>query len=178
MNRDVHLRDHVCLVYREPRELVDHVERYTRASMAARHVTVFVHSFATEAEALAFLGQGSLDFRRLLNGDFFLVSHYADAFGGTAGNGVDVEHVTRVIEDILARARGLGSEGARILVDASREYLSNGFDDEWFEFEEWLGKRLHQAVALACAYRAADVASPHRTARMLDAHLYRLGSVT
>lgn len=168
--------DHALLVYDRASDLRDAVESYAVEGATRNEITVFVHPYETDEEALRFLAEGRVvDFRRLLDDYLFLVSHYRKAFEGGADR-IDHEHVVRVVDGIVASARERGRGGARIIVDASREYLTRDRTEEWFGFEEWLGTRLHHAVGLVCAYRRDTVSEPRLRARVLRTHGYRFGA--
>lgn len=133
-------------------------------------VTIFVHSFEDAEAASAFLRASDDAIAQLLERHLFLVSSHVDAFEGSGGR-IDMAHVSRTIEGILdGPAAG---RGARVFVDASRTYLGSGREEEWFAFEEQLGRRLRDRVALLCAYTADSVEAPARRERVLRTHLYR-----
>lgn len=172
MPSQLQAHDHAVFVYRDENELLDALARFTKTGLEADDVVVFVHSFPTRAEAVAFLRKADYDFSRILDSQFFVVSYYQEAFEGGQGR-IDTGHVVQIVDDILGRAAMGGRAGARVFVDASRTYLTNGREDEWFAFEEALGRTLKQRIALVCAYSAPTIDEPRRRERVLLTHLYR-----
>jgi hypothetical protein len=159
----VRSHDHAFLVYERDDELRRSLVEVTRAAQDEDALVVFVHAFPTEADALAWLDEAKPT-----------GLYYRDAFEGK-GPAIDLAHVDRVVEGILARAEKDGRKGATLFVDSSKAYLASGRADEWFRFEAGLGARLHHRVGLVCAYRFVDVEAPARRAEVLRTHAYRFG---
>jgi hypothetical protein len=166
--------DHAILVYEKEEAMLEGLSEFTRRAVAQQELVVFVHAFPTREEAVAFLRRGSFDFASILDREFILLSFYRDAFEAGKGR-IDFDHVVGVVDGLLATAKTRGLTGLGVYVDASRVYLESGRADEWFAFEERLGRRLHHAMALVCAYRGDTLREPAIKERALLAHQYRFG---
>lgn len=162
--------DHAVLSYARTDELIAALLAYVDQGVERHEVTVFVHSFEDDEAAWSFLERGRPNVRRLAGDELVLVSLYEPAF--ERGGRIDHEHVAGVVGDLSERAAAQG-RGLRIFVDASRRYLDSGRGDEWFRFEEWLGTRLRDAVALVCAYRAEHIEDAAVLENVLRTHAYR-----
>ena len=163
--------DHAVCVYDSPKRLEASLAHFLDGGESSGELSVFVHSFASDEEAWATLERARPGARDRAEG-LLVVSLYRDAFEGGARR-IDFDHVGRVVDGVLGAAASAGRNGARIFVDASRVYMDEARVDEWFAFEEWLGRRLQARVGLVCAYREADALRPDLFPRMLRTHAYR-----
>jgi hypothetical protein len=170
--KDVHPHDHAVFTYGTRGELTWALGAFLADGVAREELTVFVHAFETDAEAWALLTAARLDAPRLRSDQLAVVSLYKDAFEGAAGR-IDYEHVKGVVGGLLSMAQQRGRKAVRIFVDASRVYLATQRSEEWFAFEEWLGRRLQNSVGLVCAYRREDVMQADVFPRVLRTHAYR-----
>lgn len=168
--------DHAVCVYDSHEDLARPLGRFIEEGLGKRDLSIFVHSFATEDEAWAFLERAKPDVRRLSQEQLVVVSLYRDTFQGKSTS-IDYDHVTTVIESLLAAAKKGGRNGVRIFVDASRIYFGEKRTKEWFAFESWLGRRLHHSVGLVCAYQRSDATDPDLFAEMLRTHAYRFDAL-
>lgn len=164
--------DHAVLVYEERATLQRALSDFLQGGLRAGHLVVFVHAFEGKAALDEFLAAAGIDYEPLLNQSFFLVSFFRDAFEAEQQR-IDFDHAATVVNGIIDKASKAGRQGVRILVDASHAYLHAGRDEEWFEFEHRLGRRLHQSVALVCAYDRATIDSALRQEQVLLTHAYR-----
>ena len=164
--------DHAVLVYEEQATLQRALADFLREGLRAGQLVVFVHAFEETTALDAFLAAADVDHKGLLNQSFFLVSFFREAFE-TDRRRIDFDHAASVVGSIIDKATQSERQGVRILVDASRAYLHAGRDEEWFQFEHRLGRRLHQAVALVCAYDRATIDTAHRQEQVLLTHAYR-----
>ncbi|HWH08617.1 MAG TPA: MEDS domain-containing protein [Candidatus Thermoplasmatota archaeon] len=169
---EVHPHDHAVFVYERTEELGEGLAHFIREGVARHELSIFVHGFATDNEAWAFVERHLPDVRRLHKDEFVLVSLYREAFEGAATR-IDYARVTGVVGSLLDRAQRTGRRGVRIFVDASRHYFDARRDGEWFAFESWLGRRLQASAGLVCAYRHADATRPDLFPEMLRTHAYR-----
>lgn len=165
--------DHAILVYADPAKLLAALGRFAQAGEANGELVVFVHAFDTQDEAVAWVRSSGEPLAHMLDRSLILVSFYQDAFEAGRGR-IDFDHVVGVVEGLLRTATAEGRRGLRVFVDASRVYLEGGRANEWFAFEERLGRRLHHAMALLCAYPARIVETPQVLERVMLTHLYRL----
>lgn len=176
-SHDVHAHEHAVCVYDSHDDLEAPLGRFIEQGVAQEQLTVFVHSFASEAEAWAYLERAHPGAGDLRNDQLVVVSLYRDAFEGD-GRRIDHEHVARVVEDLVKMAEEHRRAGTRIFIDASRVYFADRRADEWFEFESWLGRRLHHEVGLVCAYQRSDATRPDLFPEMLRTHAYRFDAPT
>lgn len=164
--------DHAVFLYKRPEELCTALTSFTKGAMEQDELVVFVHAYRTRKEAIAFLDESGFAFRDVLDREFFLLSFYEEAFEGGSGR-IDFDHVMSVVDSLLAQAESTDRKGLAVFVDASRSYLAGGRSEEWFVFEERLGRRLRHKMALVCAYTSASVGEPGTLERVLLAHQYR-----
>lgn len=164
--------DHAVCAYDSPESFARSLGAFLRAGLEKRDLMVFVHSMPTEEDAWTLLENAHKGARDLTSSQLVVVSLYKDAFEGGRGR-IDYEHVTSVVESLLQRANTARHGGVRLFVDASRTYFAERRTREWFEFESWLGRRLHHSVGLVCAYRHADVMQPDIFPDVLRTHAYR-----
>ena len=168
---DVHPHEHAVLVYDDLADILAPLERFVAQGVQARDLSVFVHSFADDQQARAFL-RGKMDDlpRREAEGDL-TTARYAESF---ERNGrIDHGHASGVVRRLHQAAKASSRRAPRIFVDASKNYLDAGRVDEWFAFESWLGPRLQAEAGLVCAYRARDLRDPDVLRRVLETHAYR-----
>lgn len=164
--------DHAVFVYDDQDALGEGLAAFIREGVERHELSVFVHSFASDDEAWAFIAARAPTARRLRADELVLVSLYREAFEGE-GARIDHERVKGVVDDLIARAERDRRRGVRIFVDASRRYFEAAREEEWFAFESWLGRRLQAAAGLVCAYRRADATRPDLFPEMLRTHAYR-----
>lgn len=162
--------DHAVAVYHDRDELRGFLAAFVEDGVERRHLIIFVHAFRSDGEAWRFVEVANPAAAR--DKDVVLVSLYKQAFEG-AGERIDFDHVVRVVDGLLVRAAAAGRAGVGIFVDASRMYLDAAREREWFEFEARLGRRLHHAVALVCAYTTGHAEDPRFLPDMLRTHAYR-----
>ena len=175
--QDLHAHDHAVCTYRGPEDLHLPLGAFVRDGLERGELSVFVHSFPTEAEAWALLEKAHPGAMALRGDDLVVVSLYKDAFEGPHAR-IDHEHVVRVVESLIDAAEQKGRAGVRIFVDASRTYFAQQRTQEWFAFESWLGRRLHHAVGLVCAYRHDDAMREDIFPDVLRTHAYRFDAKT
>lgn len=168
----VEMHDHAVHTYENERGLVAPLAAFINEGLDRKELSVFVHSFPTEAEAWALVEKARPDALNLRRDQIVLVSLYRDAFQGDRPK-IDYDHVKSVVDSLISSAQGAGRAGVRIFVDASRRYFSEGRAREWFDFETWLGRRLQQRVGLVCAYQRSDVMKPDVFHEVLKTHAYR-----
>jgi hypothetical protein len=167
---DVKPHDHAVLVYDDLTDLLVPLGHFIAGGVQARDLSVFVHSFAGNDEARAFLRGKLADApRHEADGDL-ATARYAESFE-RAGR-IDRDHVAGVVQMLHQTAKGSNRRAPRIFVDASKNYLDAGRADEWFGFEAWLGPTLQAEAGLVCAYRAQDLRDPD-VRRVLETHAYR-----
>lgn len=164
--------DHAVHAYDKPEELVAALRAFIEDGLEKDELCVFVHGFADDDEAWRLLERAQPGARQLGSDMLVLVSIYTDAFQGGRPK-IHYEHVKGVLESLLHAASSSGRAGVRIFVDASRRYFAEKRSKEWFEFESWLGRRLHHSVGLVCAYRRSDVMRPDIFPDVLRTHAYR-----
>lgn len=164
--------DHAVCAYASDKELEAALAAFLEGGLARRELMVLIHAFPDEEDAWALLERARPGAARLRSDELVVVSLYRDAFEGS-GSRIDYAHAQRVIESLLARARGVGRAGVRIFADASRVYLAADRAREWFDFENWLGRRLHHVVSLVCAYPRGDALRPEIFPQLLRTHAYR-----
>lgn len=172
--KDVEVHDHAVFMYREPADLLPALGRFIQEGILRDHLVVFVHAFSDDAQAWRFVEEAAPGEDDLKQGQVVVVSLYTEAFEGGAGR-IDHEHVARVVTRLTETAHERGWSATRIFVDASRQYFAQARTDEWFAFENWLGRRLAAKVSLVCAYREADVMREDIFPRALQTHAYRFG---
>lgn len=169
---DVAAHDHAVCVYESPDELLASLAHFVRQGMTRKQLSVFVHSFDSDDAAWTFLEKAVPGARGLDKEQVVLVSLYRQAFEGDKKR-IDFDRVASVLESLLDAARTSSRAGTRIFVDASRVYFREERAREWFEFESWLGRRLHHDVGLVCAYQKADATRADLFPDMLRTHAYR-----
>lgn len=168
----LHLHDHAVCAYDTPEQMLATLAVFVEEGRKKNELIVFVHSFESEDAAWRFIQRAAPDVLREHPEQIVIVSLYETAFEGGARR-IDYEHVARVVEGIGAQAKNGGRDGARIFVDASRQYLSRERAKEWFAFESWLGRRLQARVGLVCAYRRSDIMREEILPEVLRTHAYR-----
>lgn len=169
---DLHLHDHAVCSYATQEEMLAALAVFVGEGRARNEQMVFVHSFPTDEEAWAFVARAVPDISEPRERSLVLVSLYESAFEGGARR-IDVEHVGRVVEELVHTAEKAGRRGTRLFVDASRSYFAADRVREWFEFESWLGRKLQAKVGLVCAYQRADIMRPEVLPDVLRTHAYR-----
>lgn len=167
--------DHALVVFEDDDDLLPPLSAFLEEGVQRDELIVFVHSFASEEEAWAFLERARGDAPKLRSSQVVLVSLYTDAFEGGAGR-IDYEHVGRVVAGLEDTARERGRSAVRIFADASRRYFARTRVEEWFAFEEWLGRRLHARMGLVCAYQKADALRSDLFPQILRTHGYRFST--
>lgn len=168
----VHPHDHAVHTFETEEDLVAPLARFIDEGLERRELSVFVHSFADEADAWKLVEKARPDAASLRRDQIVLVSLYRDAFERGKPR-IDYEHVKSVVDSLIVGAEKSGRAGVRIFVDASRRYFAEGRTREWFDFESWLGRRLSQRVGLVCAYQSSDVMKPEIFPDVLRTHAYR-----
>lgn len=171
----LHAHAHAVCVYEREDEMSRSLSLFIEGGVRQGETSVFVHSFVTDEEAWMFLLRAHPGADQLRADQLVLVSLYRDAFQGGAPR-IDHEHVGRVVGGLVEQARLGRRAGVRIFVDASRRYFSEARVREWFDFEEWLGRRLQASVGLVCAYRREDIMRPDLLPLVLRTHSYRFGA--
>lgn len=166
--------DHALTMYDSREELAAELGRFVRDGSSQRDLMVFVHSFASDAEAWKLLEESAPDTKGLRDGRLVVVSLYREAFQGSEPK-INYDHVAGVVDSLVQQAAQSKRRAVRIFVDASRRYFEDARIEEWFAFESWLGRRLQARVGLVCAYRKADVMRPDIFPRALETHAYRFG---
>lgn len=164
--------DHAVHAYGRPEELVAGLRAFIEDGLRRNEMCVFVHSFAKDDEAWALLEKARPGAKALGTDKVVLVSLYTAAFQGDRPK-IDYDHVKGVVESLIAAASSAGRAGVRIFVDASRRYFAEHREKEWFDFESWLGRRLHHSVGLVCAYQRSDVMRSDIFPDVLRTHAYR-----
>lgn len=172
---DLHMHEHAVCVYEREEEMARSLGRFIEGGARMGETSVFVHSFVTDEEAWQFVLHAHPGADRLRADQIVLVSLYKDAFQGGSPR-IDHEHVGRVVSGLVEQAARDRRAGVRIFVDASRRYFSEARIREWFDFEEWLGRRLQARVGLVCAYRRDDVMRADLLPLVLRTHSYRFGA--
>lgn len=162
--------DHAVAVYHDRDELTRLLGAFVDEGISRGRLVVFVHAFRTDDDAWRFV-EGARPGARA-NPGVVVVSLYRQAFEGDTGK-IDFDHVVRVVDSLILSATQNGRKGVGIFVDASRVYLDGRREREWFDFETRLGRRLHHAVALVCAYTATHAEDPRLLPDMLRTHAYR-----
>lgn len=166
--------DHAVFVYGDDPDVLIPFDHFLREGISAGELTTFVHAFPSADHAHAFLGSKLPDVRRREAENDLVVAHHKDAF--ERGGRIDPAHVEGVVGMLAQAATGVGRNGVRLFVDASKRYLQTGRSEEWFAFESWLGPRLHAQCGLVCAYQTRDLREPAVLARVLAAHAYRFAA--
>lgn len=166
--------DHAVAVYHDRDELGGILRGFIDEGVARGRLVVFVHAFRSDDDAWDFVEAARPGARE--DPDVMIVSLYRQAFEADAGK-IDFDHVLRVVDSLILRAKNADRSGVAIFVDASRVYLDGRREREWFDFETRLGRRLHHAVALVCAYTSAHAEDPQLLPDMLRTHAYRFDPV-
>lgn len=166
----VHGHEHVCQVIDDQGGLIGALREFLAG--LDRREGVFVHRY-TEDQAWALLAQAG-PAQDLKAAGRLRVVHHRDAFEGRAPR-IHHDHVAEVVQQQLEDAAARG-HGLSILADASHAYISSGRAQEWFAFENWLGARLQQDVALVCLYWAQDLEQGDCLGGMMRTHLARLAA--
>lgn len=164
--------DHAVCVYDSAEGLSHNLAHFVDEGLERNELCIFIHSFPSVDHAWTFLERARPDVRTLHQDQVFVVSIYREAFQGEKER-IDYDHVTSVVSSLLQSATDSGRNGVRIFVDASRAYFGERRQQEWFEFEAWLGRRLQSSVGLVCAYRREDAMRPDLFPDMLRTHAYR-----
>lgn len=171
---NVRPHDHAVFVYQDETDVLLPLDHFLRQGLERRELTTFVHAYASPQRAHAFLGAKIPDIPAREREKDLVLAHHRDAFE-RAGR-IDHGHVEGIVGMLSESARGAGRNGVRIFVDASKQYLGSGRADEWFQFESWLGPRLHADCGLVCAYEAKHLREPAVLAKVLATHAYRFNA--
>lgn len=168
----VQMHDHAICTFEEEGDLLAPLRAFIEEGIRRQELSVFVHSFADEAQAWDLLDRARPGASQLRSDQLVVVSLYTDAFQGEMPK-IDYDHVMGVVEGLTKKAEESGRAGVRIFVDASRVYFKEKRSREWFDFESWLGRHLQPNVGLVCAYRREDAMRPDLFPDVLATHAYR-----
>lgn len=158
--------------YDTEEEMLAALSTFVAEGIEHNELIVFVHSFDSDDAAWRFVQRAAPSVPLEHQRQIVVVSLYTQAFQGAAAQ-IDHEHVGRVVESLVERARTDSRAGTRIFVDASRRYFAGERATEWFAFESWLGKRLQAKVGLVCAYQRSDIMRADILPEVLRTHAYR-----
>lgn len=164
----VETHDHLCQVVANRADLIDSLAKFM-GGLGPRE-GIFVHRYG-EDEAWVLLKEAG-PARELHDQGLLHIFSREDAFQGGSPR-IHHDHVADTVAKALAGAQSRG-RGLAILADASRAYIQEGRTQEWFAFENWLGRRLDSAVGLVCLYWQDDLHDPAHLDGMMKTHLARL----